>query len=759
MPLRPSVAPSARRLYRRRLGGNRTQTASEPLAVQPSSRRRYACFLLAILFAPLAAAAPHRSALLIGINDYSASRLPVVGTPAPDRDWPDLSGAVNDTVAMRDLLVLLRGFDARDIVTLNDQSATRNAILMAANRLAATASKDDVILVYFSGHGSQRKNSASDEPDKLDESIIPADSRRGAPDIRDKELRRIFNAILDRGAHLTVMIDACHSGSGARGLLTRARRRGIRPDLRDVADGGDYGPRPENRGALVITASHDDEEAREARDDRQTMHGAFTWAWMRALRDAAADEPASETFARAQARLRAEMPFQNPVLAGNAAERLTPFLGTAGSLRDPRMTFAVERVRDGTATISGGWAHGLTVGSELRLAGKRSQPPLVVTALLALGRCEARVPAGAQVRGGMLLELSGWAAPPPRPLRVAIPSSDGDVAAFARRAAAIAEEQGLDWIKDPTVRTPEHVLRRAGARWEILDTSGRAQSFASDGEALRALTRLRGSLFVQLPASAMLAAQIAGPAVIAVVENAEDADYVLAGRFTAHHIEYAWVRPNARRSDQRASGLPLRTTWTTDASDAALILRNRALRLHKIQAWSLLESPPDGRWPYRLSLRGERDHQLVGDGGRVTGNETYTPELTRVRRFAGRRHVYIFTIDSFGQSTLIFPVSGSVENHFPIDGTAPPSIVLNAKFSIAPPYGIDTYFLLATDEPLADPSILQWDGVRDPLPAAKTALERLLALTGSTRGGANVLTPATWSIERIVIESFHPRHK
>src|SRR6185369_1924676 len=135
--------------------------------------------------------------------------------------------------------------------------------------------------------GSQVKNSRSDEPDKLDESIVPADSRRGADDIRDKELRRIFNAILDRGAHLTVMIDACHSGSGARGLLTQARPRGIRPDLRDVADGGDAGPRPENRGALVISSAHDDEIAVETRDDGGTMHGAFTWAWMRAMRDAA----------------------------------------------------------------------------------------------------------------------------------------------------------------------------------------------------------------------------------------------------------------------------------------------------------------------------------------------------------------------------------------------------------------------------------------------------------------------------------------
>ena len=41
-PSAASVAPAARWLYRRRLGGG-LLLASEPLAVQPASRRRYAC--------------------------------------------------------------------------------------------------------------------------------------------------------------------------------------------------------------------------------------------------------------------------------------------------------------------------------------------------------------------------------------------------------------------------------------------------------------------------------------------------------------------------------------------------------------------------------------------------------------------------------------------------------------------------------------------------------------------------------------------
>jgi hypothetical protein len=45
---------------------------------------------------------------------------------------------------------------------------------------------------------------------------------------------------------------------------------------------------------------------------------------MRAMRDAGMGEPAEETFLRAQARMRAESPFQEPVMAGNAAARGRP---------------------------------------------------------------------------------------------------------------------------------------------------------------------------------------------------------------------------------------------------------------------------------------------------------------------------------------------------------------------------------------------------------------------------------------------------
>ncbi len=361
----------------------------------------------------LDASAERRRALLIGIDDYTASTLGARPKELPARDWPNLAGATNDVAAMAELLTLLYGFPRNDITTLTSQSATREAILNTIEEhLVEPAAKGDVVLFYYGGHGSQVRNSASAEPDRMDESIVPADSRTGAPDIRDKELRSLFNRILERGAKLTIILDNCHSGSGARGRVAR----GIAPDLRDVRDGR-RDRAPEENGALVIAATQDFDTAWETRDEQGKIHGAFSWALLRAMRDAAPNESATDTFLRAQARLRGETPYQEPVLAGNAA-RNAPFLGTT-SPRSERRSIAVERVtRDGTVQLQGGWVNGLTAGTKLR----SENTILIVTALHGLGRSEARLEKGPPVRAGALLEIVSWAAPPVRPLRVRVPS-------------------------------------------------------------------------------------------------------------------------------------------------------------------------------------------------------------------------------------------------------------------------------------------------------------------------------------------------
>ncbi|HEX7191163.1 MAG TPA: caspase family protein [Thermoanaerobaculia bacterium] len=703
--------------------------------------------ILAALFASIQI---QRHALLIGINDYTASHLTAAALwkGAPGRDWPDLHGAVNDANGLQEMLTARCGFDRQEITTLTDQAATRDAILQSIrSRLIEGVKKGDIVFFYFAGHGSQVLNSKSDEPDKLDESIVPADSRLGAPDIRDKELRRLFNAILERGARLTVMIDACHSGSGARGLPTGVRSRGIAPDLRDIADGGPYGPRPENRGALVLAASQDFASASETPDQQ---HGVFTWAWMRSLRAATPGEPAIETFLRAQARLRGETPFQNPVLAGNENARRTPFLGADAGPQ--RAVVAVQRIRsDGTAVLEGGWANGLSVGTVLQQAGTPGGPRFVITSIDGLVRSTARIEGQANRMSapGVLLEIAAWAAPPAAQLTVSIPhtsASAGELRTLADALQRAATKRGLKWVADPVVSTPGYVLRWDTNAWELLQ--GPAITRFESPVAAVATIESGSSFFLQLPVPRELADEIRFPGNAVVrAERPQEAHYILVGRYHHRTLEYAWVRPGVSRADRYLTSLPSRSVWLPYTTDDATAFEYRALCLHKILAWNELESPPYDDWPYHLDMQ-----------ERLTGGETY-PLVMRTRSTrAAKRYVYVFAIDSYGQSTLLSPPSGSVENRFPVGDDAPPEVALG-RISVTPPYGIDTYCLLTTDEPLANPWVLQWDGIRGERPEAPTALEQLLAQTSSAvRSPGSIVTPVKWSIERVIVESIPPGH-
>jgi Caspase domain/Domain of unknown function (DUF4384) len=714
-------------------------------------------FLAILIFAAAAQAAPHKRALLIGINDYTASHLPRQSPAVPERDWRNLSGSINDVASMRDMLMLLHGFEARDIVTLTDQAATRGAILHAIEtHLLAPAAKDDIVFFFYAGHGARVRNTRSSEPDHFDESIVPADSRRGASDIRDKELRRLFNRILDRGARLTVMLDDCYSGSGARGLATGAIVRRIKPDLRDVADGADAGPRPEDRGALVLSAAQDFEGANETADDDRQIRGAFTWAWIRAMRDASIDEPALDTFLRAHGRLRAEWPSQQPVLAANASARRSPFLGARVDRRGERMTVAVVKLRDdGTAVLQGGWANGLSIGSNLRLPND-PHTRIIVTKLLGLGQCEARVEHG-RVESGMLLEQTGWVASPPRPLRVCIPriaKSHVPIEGLGHLLVIVAKRRHLKWINDPTSTTPAHLIRHGDRGWQLLDTSIRQFSDDDAGAeaAIDAIPR-GSSVFLQFPAPKSFVL----PESVETTPDFANADYILTGRYANGRLTYAWVRPGVTRVDRRGCGLPLRTAWVEHSSPA---LRDAAFRLRRILAWQLLESPPVGRSPYHLALRRDSTRALVS--GAVTGHARYRAVLrgTNLPPRVEARYVYLFVIDSHGRSILLFPrsASGSVENHFPVDDTiAPPPEIPVAAFEVAPPYGVDTYVLLTTDEPLPNPSILEWDGVRANPTRPSTPLEQFLIEIGY--GTRSIVTPANWSIERVTWESAGPARR
>jgi len=148
-------------------------------------------------------------ALLVGINRYRSYAV------------SPLVGCVNDVTSMQEFLTGSMGVPAQQVKTLVNGEATRAAILrnfkefLVGNPAIPHGSQ---LLFQFSGHGSQMPDNTGTEPDGLDETIVPYNSRTGQVfDIPDKTLAALIERLAEeKGPHITVILDCCHSGSGTR---------------------------------------------------------------------------------------------------------------------------------------------------------------------------------------------------------------------------------------------------------------------------------------------------------------------------------------------------------------------------------------------------------------------------------------------------------------------------------------------------------------------------------------------------------------
>jgi hypothetical protein len=289
-------------------------------------------------------------ALLIGIDIY--------GHPLPN-----LAGCGNDVTAAAALLRVLLG-DRLRLMELRDQAATRAAVISAIRGHLGRAGPGDAAFLWFSGHGSQAAVAPRFwhlEPTGMHQTLVCSDSRvDGVTDLTDKELSALISRVAARGAHVSVVLDCCHSGGGTRETDLRIRtvpaadepipENAYVPELRELAPG------PVADDHVALSACRSFEKAAEQRTGGW-IHGIFSASLMDALRLLGPSATYRELYAVARCRVEnrtvLQTPVIHPVLPRSVADE--PFLGGAAARPD---TFTLSNVR-GRWRVDAGSCHGI----------------------------------------------------------------------------------------------------------------------------------------------------------------------------------------------------------------------------------------------------------------------------------------------------------------------------------------------------------------------------------------------------------------
>jgi hypothetical protein len=780
--------------------------------------------LFCVLAGSLAVAQTQR-ALLIGINTYQPA-----GTTAEHPagciygrcelgTFENLDGSVNDAQAMADLLTSPKfGFPASQVVLLTNPApphaspgvvvlpsdqTTRDGILAAMQKyLVDMPQKGDTVVFYDASHGSLRVNSKGNKLTVLvngqyvhaDSTLVPSDAYKGGYDVRDREMTRIFNAALDKGVHLTVIFDSCHSGGISRGIGPVYRERALAFDPRDINEapdalpGGQARPAPTDRTdnpALVFSAAQQDQTAKEMPAGTEP-HGAFTAALLQALQSLPADTPASVVYERVKAVLEgSNVPDQEPDLDAAAARREQPLFGGAAAKSNEIRAAALGTNDDGTVSLDIGRASGLGVGSEFTAtvpnsAGQKVQ--LRITSLDGLARSSAQVvsPAGAKVALGDIFELTKWIPADTPALRVWLwPSNLSQDQIDA--AAAQVQASGATLVSDPAEQQWTHVLSWDGTNWTLQKggtTTPLSLGAPLTANAIKQNLPAGAKLWVNLPPSQDLAAKLkpdSNQSAVQPADNLATAHYALTGVLTADGPAYAWYHkselaagppsPNAPLHSPGCSATsqyPVRTDWvpvtsaTIDAASAKL--NNYASLLAKVHGWlELANSPADASTDefYSLALIPSSASAPLAANQTIHQGDLLKMALASTDRVVDRRWVYVLDIDCHGQGTVLYPRNYS-ENQFPNDADNGRQFLLPGApvLRIGPPFGVDTLILLSTEQPLADPFVLNFEGVASRgTRGVSSPLERLLNQTsGGTRGFSDAV-PTNWGIGLTTVHS------
>jgi Caspase domain len=204
-------------------------------------------------------------AVIVGINDYPK--------------LPRLKYAISDAAEFHRLLLEKNRIPAENIfLLLNEQATLSNLRSVLGTHLRASAAKNDMVIIFFAGHGATERDALSVDGDGLEKYLLTweADAKDlYSTAIPMREIAYIFARI--QSERLVFIADACYSGaSGGRTVSSTGMRAGIADTFLDRIAAG--------RGKIIITASAANEVSVE-KDELQ--HGVFTYYLLEGLEGAA----------------------------------------------------------------------------------------------------------------------------------------------------------------------------------------------------------------------------------------------------------------------------------------------------------------------------------------------------------------------------------------------------------------------------------------------------------------------------------------
>lgn len=259
------------------------------------------------------------------ISEYAKQRRKIINASKIDRHWAivigvakyqynsgglnNLTYADNDAYAMMKVFLNKLNWPRSRVKLLVNENATKSHIMRQITNVVSKMGENDMLTIYWSGHGfvnsSETYFACYDTQVENISTAISMNTLRNM--LESKKVKNLF-----------FIADTCHAGAlatGTRGLNVSSISKSITPVGRTM----------QNQGWIFMLAAESD---RQAVEDRQWGHGAFTYFILKGLNGAADGYEGSGnvdniiTPAELRAYLRHMVPFETQKILGTAVHPL-----------------------------------------------------------------------------------------------------------------------------------------------------------------------------------------------------------------------------------------------------------------------------------------------------------------------------------------------------------------------------------------------------------------------------------------------------